>query len=71
MLHLIVSINHVVFSTADVVRKLLDLSILSFYFFTEILCLIFGSLDYTDDFVQLPILVPYHFFLMLKDLSIV
>ena len=71
MLHLIVSIDHVVFSAADVVRKLLDLSILSFNFFTEILCLIFGSLNYTDDFVKLPILIPYHFFLMLKNLPII
>ena len=71
MLHLIVSIDHVVFSAANIIRKLLDLCILSFYFFIEILCLIFSSLDYTDDFVKLPVLVPYHFFLMLKNLSVV
>ena len=71
MLHLIVSINHVVFSAPNIVRQLLNLRILSFYFFPEILCLIFGSLNYTDNFVKLPILVPYHFFLMLKNLSII
>ena len=65
MLHLIVSIDHVVFSAANIIRKLLDLRILSFDFFIEILCLVFGSLNYTDDFVKLPILIPYHFFLML------
>ena len=71
MLHLIVGINHVVFCAGNIIRKLLDLSILSFNFFSEILCLIFGSLNYTDDFVKLPILIPYHFFLMLKNLPIV
>ena len=71
MLHLIVSINHVVFSAPNIVRQLLNLRILSFYFFPEILCLIFGSLNYTYNFVKLPILVSYHFFLMLKNLSII
>ena len=71
MLHLIVSIDHVVFSSANVIRKLLDLSILSFYFFTEILCFVLSSLNYTDDFIKLPILLPYHFFLMLKNLSVI
>ena len=71
MLHLIVSVDHVVFSAANVIRKLLDLSVLSFYFFTEILCFVFSSLNYTDDFVKLPILIPYHFFLMLKNLSVI
>ena len=71
MLHLIVSIDHVVFSAPNIVRQLLNLRILSFYFFPKILCLIFGSLNYPDNFVKLPILVPYHFFLMLKNLSII
>ena len=71
MLHLIVSVDHVVLSAANVIRKLLDLSILRFYFFTEILCFVLSSLNYTDDFVKLPILLPYHFFLMLKNLSVI
>ena len=71
MLHLIVSVNHVVLSAANVIRKLLDLRILRFYFFTEILCFVLSSLNNTDDFVKLPILLPYHFFLMLKNLSVI
>ena len=71
MLHLIVSVNHVVFSSANVIRKLLNLRILSFYFFTEILCFVLSSLNNTDNFVKLPILIPYHFFLMLENLSVI
>ena len=56
ILHFSVRIDHVLLGTIDVIAELRDGCVLSLNFTTEILCLVFGSLDNTDDFLELPIL---------------
>lgn len=57
MLHLVVSVDHVLLCAIDVVSQLLNLLVLRLNLLAEVLGLVLGSLHDPDNFVQLGILV--------------
>ena len=57
MLHLVISVDHVLLCAIDVVSQLLNLFVLRLNLLAEVLGLVLGSLHDPDNFVQLGILV--------------
>lgn len=57
MLHLVISVDHVLLCAIDVVSQLLNLLVLRLNLLAEVLGLVLGSLHDPDNFVQLGILV--------------
>ena len=71
MLHFIVCVDHVIFCLLDIVTELSNACVLTLDSCVKVLGFVLGGLDYTNDFVELIILVTDHFLLMLKNLTIV
>ena len=65
-----VSVDHVSFCVIDVNTELLNAHILTFDRFAEVLGLVLGGFDYTNDVTKLLILIADHFLLVLKDLTV-
>ena len=71
VLHLVVSINHVLFSRIDVVCELLNANVLTFDLCVEVLCLVLGRFDYSNNLLKLVILIFEHVLLQTKYLAVV
>ena len=71
MVHLRSNIYHVLFSTFEIVTKLLDLCVLMIDFFLEVLCFVLCSFNNTNYSVNLLILIVNLLLLVLKQLSVV
>lgn len=70
MLHLVVSVDHVLLGSVDVVPQLLDLLVLRLNLLAEVLSLVLRRLHNSNNFVQLAVLVLYQVFLKGQYLSV-
>ena len=71
VLHFAVSVNHILLCVVNVIAELRDRSILNLNLFVEVLCLVLGRFNDTDDLLELPVLIFEQVFLQTKHLFIV
>ncbi len=69
ILHLAISINHVIFRALHVISKSLYCDVLTFNSCAKVLCLVLGGFDNIKYISKLIILFSNHVLLMLEELS--